>query len=161
MGLCFVNPSGFKFFIISNAIALLILSMVKSIADIIPNIDVLRFSVINGIGMLLFIGSLYIGRLTTDSKKIWFYNGFTAAGLILIIYSSSSMEIQGAMHAFAIPAVHILEVFIVLWVADKMIKYDEQEKLRFIELSHFPSTVDGSIWLRTELYSEINYGRTA
>ena len=32
----------------------------KYIADIIiPNIDVLRFSVINGIGMLLFIGSLY------------------------------------------------------------------------------------------------------
>ena len=105
MGLSFVNPSGFKFFIISNAIALLILSMVKSIADIIPDIDVLRFSVINGIGMLLFIGSLYIGRLTTDSKKIWFYNGFTAAGLILIIYSSS-MEIQGAMHEFAIPVVH-------------------------------------------------------
>ena len=141
MGLSFVNPSGFKFFIISNAIALLILSMVKSIADIIPNIDVLRFSVINGIGMLLFIGSLYIGRLTTDSKKIWFYNGFTAAGLILIIYSSS-MEIQGAMHEFAM---HIAEVVIVLWVANKMIKYDEQEKLRFIELSHFPSTVDGSI----------------
>ena len=111
---------------------------------IIPNIDVLRFSVINGIGMLLFIGSLYIGRLTTDSKKIWFYNGFTAAGLILIIYSSS-MEIQGAMHEFAIPVVHIAEVFIVLWVANKMIKYDEQEKLRFIELSHFPTTVDGSI----------------
>ena len=89
MGLSFVNPSGFKFFIISNAIAILILSMVKSIADIIPDIDVLRFSVINGIGMLLFIGSLYIGRLTTDSKKkIWFYNGFTAAGLILITYSS-------------------------------------------------------------------------
>ena len=57
MGLSFVNPSGFKFFIISNAIALLILSMVKSIADIIPDIDVLRFSVINGIGMLLFIGT--------------------------------------------------------------------------------------------------------
>ena len=73
--------------------------------------------------------------------------GFTAAGLILIIYSSS-MEIeiiQGAMHEFAIPVVHIVEVFIVLWVANKMIKYDEQEKLRFIELSHFPSTVDGSI----------------
>ena len=144
MGLSFVNPSGFKFFIISNAIALLILSMVKSIADIILDIDVLRFSVINGIGMLLFIGSLYIGRLTTDSKKIWFYNGFTAAGLILIIYSSS-MEIQGAMHEFAIPVVHIVEVVIVLWVANKMIKYDEQEKLRFIELSHFPSTVDGAI----------------
>ena len=122
MGLSFVDPSGFKFFIISNAIALLILSVVKSIADIIPDIDVLRFSVINGIGMLLFIGSLYIGRLTTDSKKIWFYNGFTAAGLILIIYSSSMEIIQGAMHEFAIPVVHIVEVVIVLWVANKMIK---------------------------------------
>ena len=146
MGLSFVNPSGFKFFIISNAIALLILSMVKSIADIIPNIDVLRFSVIYGIGMLLFIGSLYIGRLTIDSKKIWFYNGFTAAGLILfIIYSSFLWRYKGQLHEFAIPVVHIAEVVIVLWVANKMIKYDEQEKLRFIELSHFPSTVDGSI----------------
>ena len=45
MGLSFVDPSGFKFFIISNAIALLILSVVKSIADIILNFDVLRFSV--------------------------------------------------------------------------------------------------------------------
>ena len=73
--------------------------------------------------------------------------GFTAAGLILIIYSSSMEIIQGAMHEleFAIPVVHIVEVVIVLWVANKMIKYDEQEKLRFIELSHFPSTVDGSI----------------
>ena len=122
-----------KFFIISNAIALLILSMVKSIADIIPDIDVLRFSVINGIGMLLFIGSLYIGRLTTDSKKIWFYNGFTAAGLILII--SSSMEIQeGAMMSLPFQLC-IVEVVIVLWVANKMLKYDEQEekKLRFID----------------------------
>ena len=46
----------------------------------------------------MFIGSLYIGRLTTtDSKKIWVYNGFTAAGLILIIYSSSTMEIGDIM----------------------------------------------------------------
>ena len=71
--------------------------------------------------------------------------GFTAAGLILIIYSSSMEIIQGAMHEFAIPVGYISEVGIVLWVANKMIKYDEQEKLRFIELSHFPSTVDGSI----------------
>ena len=97
MGLAFVNPTGFKYFIISNAIALLILSMVKSIADIIPDIDILRFFVINILGILLFIGSLYMGRLTTDAKKIWIFNGFTASGLILIIYSSS-MEIQGAIH---------------------------------------------------------------
>ena len=48
----------FKFFIISNAIALIILSMVKSIADIIlPNIDVFLFSVINGIYTVLAIGN--------------------------------------------------------------------------------------------------------
>ena len=50
------------------------------------------------------------------------------------------------MHEFAIPVVHIVEVFIVLWVANMMIKYDEREEVEvFIELSHFPSTVDGSI----------------
>ena len=136
MGLSFVNPTGFKFFIISNAIALLILSMVKSIADVIPDIDILRFCVINMMGILLFIGSLYVGRLTTDAKKTWIFNGFTAAGLILIIYSSS-MEIQGAIHELAIPVVHVLEVFGVIYVANKMIKYDEQDKIRFIELSNF------------------------
>ena len=84
--------------------------------------------------------------------------GFTAAGLILLIIYASSMEIiKGAMHEFAIPVVHIAEVFIVLCVHNKMIKYDEREVEGFIELSHFPSTVDGSIWLRTEL----NHGRTA
>ena len=124
MGLSFVNPTGFKCFIISNAIALLILSMVKSIADIIPDIDILRFCVINMMGILLFIGSLYVGRLTTDAKKIWIFNGFTATGLILIIYYSS-MEIQGAIHELAIPVVHIIEVFGVIYVANKMIKYDE------------------------------------
>ena len=69
--------------------------------------------------------------------------------------------IKGAMHEFAIPVVHIVEVAVVLWVANKMIKYDEQEKLRLIELSHFPSTVDGSIWLCIEFYLEISHGRTA
>ena len=50
------------------------------------------------------------------------------------------------MHEFAIPVVHIEEVGIVLCVHNKMIKYDEREELEgFIELSHFPSTVDGSI----------------
>ena len=53
------------------------------------------------------------------------------------------MEIQGAMHEFAIPVVHIRGIFIVLWVANKM--NDEQVVEGFIELSHFPSTVDESI----------------
>lgn len=141
MGLSFVNPTGFKFFIISNAIALLILSMVKSIADVIPDIDILRFCVINMMGISLFIGSLYVGRLTTDSKKIWIFNGFTAAGLILIIYSSS-MEIQGAIHELAIPVVHVLEVFGVIYVANKMIKYDGDDRVRFIELSSFNPPTD-------------------
>ena len=72
----------------------------------------------------------------------WVYSGWFDTNYLFVFYG----EIQGgAMHEFAIPVGYISEVGIVLWVANKMIKYDEQEKLRFIELSHFPSTVDGSI----------------
>ena len=137
MGLSFVNPNGFRFFIISNAIALLMLSMVKSIVDVLPKIDILRFSVINGLGLLIFISSLRISKNVNDSKTLWFINGFTGAGLILIVYSSS-MEIQGAIHEMAIPIVHVLEVVLVIWIGNKMIQNDEKE--RYTELTHFPST---------------------
>ena len=62
------------------------------------------------------------------------------------------MEIQeGAMlmHEFAIPVVHIAEVAVVLWVANKMIKSEEEGSSN---IPDFPSTVDGSIWLRTEFH---------
>ena len=137
MGLSLVNPNGFRFFIISNAIALLMLSMVKSIVDVLPKIDILRFSVINGLGLLIFISSLRISKNVNDSKTLWFINGFTGAGLILIVYSSS-MEIQGAIHEMAIPIVHVLEVVLVIWIGNKMIQNDEKE--RYTELTHFPST---------------------
>ena len=137
MGLSFVNPNGFRFFIISNAIALLMLSMVKSIVDVLPKIDILRFSVINGLGLLIFISSLRISKNVNDSKTLWIINGFTGAGLILIVYSSS-MEIQGAIHEMAIPIVHVLEVVLVIWIGNKMIQNDEKE--RYTELTHFPST---------------------
>lgn len=139
MGLNFINPTGFRFFIISNAIALLMLSMVKSIVDLLPDRDILRFSVINGIGLILFIGSLHIGKNVTASKKVWFINGFTGAGLILIIYSSS-MEIQGAVHEYLIPIVHVLEVIIVIWLANNMVNDDQNERYKFQELTHFPTT---------------------
>lgn len=141
MGLNFINPKGFRFFIISNAIALLMLSMVKSIVDILPPIDILRFSVINGLGFLIFISSIHIGRNVSDDKKLWFINGFTGAGLILIIYSQG-FEIQGAMHQLAIPIVHVVEVILVIFIANKMIKNDERE--RYAELTRFPSTKTNS-----------------
>jgi len=134
MGLNFINPSGFRFFIISNAIALLILSMVKSIVDVLPNKELLRFSCINGLGLIIFISSIYIGKNVHDQKKLWFINGFTGAGLILIIYASS-MEIQGAVHELAIPIVHVIEVILVIGIANKMIKNDDRE--RYTELTHF------------------------
>ena len=137
MGLNFINPFGFRFFIISNAIALLMLSMVKSIIDLLPPLEILRFSCINGLGMLLFISSIIIGKDVSDQKRLWFINGFTGAGLILIIYSSS-MEIQGAIHEVAIPIVHVIEVILVIAIANKMIKNDERK--RYAELTHFPST---------------------
>jgi len=137
MGLSFVNPHGFRFFIISNAIALLMLSMVKSIVDVLPDVDILRFIVINGLGAIIFISSLYLSKDVTDSKTLWFINGFTGAGLILIVYSSS-IEIQGAIHEMAIPIIHIIEVIIVVWLGNKMIRDDEKE--RYTELTHFGSS---------------------
>ena len=74
----------------------------------------------------------------------WVYSGWVDLNYLFVFYGDIN-GVPRAMHEFAIPVVHIVEVVIVLWVANKMIKYDEQEKLRFIELSHFPSTVDGSI----------------
>ena len=80
---------------------------------------------------------------------LWVYSGWVDLNYLFVFYGDimgGNGAMPRAMHEFAIPVVHIAEVFIVLWVANsKMIKYDEQEKLRFIELSHFPSTVDGSI----------------
>lgn len=137
MGVNFTNPNGFRFFIISNAIALLMLSMVKSIVDLLPPIEMLRFSCINGLGMIMFIASVYIGKNIHNHKKLWFINGFTGAGLILIIYSSS-IEIQGAIHILAIPAVHIVEVVVVIVIANRMIKNDDRE--RYAELTRFPTS---------------------
>ena len=78
----------------------------------------------------------------------WVYSGWVDLNYLFVFYGDimgGNGAMPRAMHEFAIPVVHIAEVAVVLWVANKMIKYDEQEKLRFIELSHFPSTVDGSI----------------
>ena len=73
----------------------------------------------------------------------WVYSRWVDLNYLFVFHGNTRGN--AAMHEFAIPVVHIAEVAVVLWVANKMIKYDEQEKLRFIELSHFPSTVDGSI----------------
>jgi len=55
----------------------------------------------------------------------------------LIIYSSS-IEIQGAIHLWAIPAVHIVEVILVIVIANIMIKDDDRE--RYAELTRFPTS---------------------
>ena len=142
MGLSFINPDGFRFFVICNAIALLVLSMVKSIVDILPDVDILRFLVINMLGMILFISSVYFGRNTYNSKTLWFINGFTISGLLLVVYSSS-VEIQGAMHKHYMPIFHIVEVVGVIWIANKITKNDERE--RYAELTRFHASNKVSI----------------
>ena len=53
-----------------HPIALIVLSMVKSIPYVIPNTDVLRrFSVINGIGMLFILLFVYRVPLSTINSK--------------------------------------------------------------------------------------------
>ena len=71
----------------------------------------------------------------------WVYSRWVDLNYLFVFYGNT----RGNARVCHSSGAYIAEVFIVLWVANKMIKYDEQEKLRFIELSHFPSTVDGSI----------------
>jgi len=114
----------------------LILSMVKSIIDVLPPSNIVRFAVINISGMALFLWSVRYGRSVTNAKVLWFVNAFTLSGLLLIVYSSS-VEIQGVVHVYVIPLVHLMEVIVVVWFANTITKEDEKE--RYAELTHFPS----------------------
>jgi len=144
MGLSFVNPDGFRLFVICNAIALLALSMVKSIVDILPDMDILRFLVINILGAIMFVSSIYAGRNEGKTKLLWFINGFTISGLLLMVYSSS-VEMTGAIHKHYMPVFHILEVVGVIYIANTVIRSDERE--RYSEMTRFHSTApsNGSI----------------
>lgn len=113
------------------------LSMVKSIIDLIPEDNTLRFFIINIVGAIIFTISLLVSKDINDSKTLWFVNGFTASGLILVIYSSS-FEIQGAVHIFAIPIIHVIEVILVIWIGNKMIMNDEKD--RYAELTTFQTS---------------------
>jgi len=110
--------------------------MVKSIIDILPPSNIARFAVINVSGMVLFLCSVRYGRTVTNAKVLWFVNAFTLAGLLLIVYSSS-VEIQGVVHIYIIPFVHVIEVIVVVMFANTITKEDEKE--RYSELTHFPS----------------------
>ena len=60
-----------------------------------------------------------------------------------MIYSSS-MEIQGAVHEYMIPIVHVIEVILVIWIGNKMAREDQNDRYKFTELTHFPTTNPGS-----------------
>lgn len=137
MGLSFVNPHGFRFFIVSGTIAILMLSLVKSIVDVLPHNDILRFSIINGLGFIIFISSIWISRNISDAKQLWFVNGFSISGAVLIVYSMS-VEIRGAVHEMIMPFFHIIEISAVIYIANRLIKYSDQE--RWTELQRFPTT---------------------
>lgn len=137
MGLSFVNPNGFRFFIVSGTIAILMLSLVKSIVDVLPHNDILRFSIINGLGFIIFISSIWISRNISDAKQLWFVNGFSISGAVLIVYSMS-VEIRGAVHEMIMPFFHIIEISAVIYIANRLIKYSDQE--RWTELQRFPTT---------------------
>lgn len=79
-----------------------------------------------------------MGRNEGRTKMLWFINGFTTSGLILLVYSSS-VEINGAMHKHYMPLFHVLEVIGVIYVANKVIKNDNSEK--YAELTRFNTTV--------------------
>ena len=127
MSLSLNHPVGFHFFVICNAIAVFVLSTVKSIVDILPDDNIIRFSFINGLGLFLFVCSVYAGSKMRAPNDTWLLNGFTLSALSLIVYSMI-FEIHGAMHVYWMPVLHIFEVLLVIFVARRLANVSDRKR---------------------------------
>ena len=119
MSLNFTNPAGFRFFSLVVMITVILLGMSKSIVDQFDGIaPIVRFSMINVSGYVLFVASMIYGRKISDAKAQWYYNAFLSAGIVLLSYSST-VEIESALHSKFIPIFYIVELLLLLIIGGK------------------------------------------
>lgn len=119
MTLSFVSPNGFRFFSVMVMVSILIIALVNSISNILPEgMELLRFAVINLFGFSLFIFSIHKGKSIRNPKKIWFNNAFISSGITLILYANTVLS--GAIHTYALPIFYLVEIIIVLYIGNKL-----------------------------------------
>ena len=112
MALSFVTPNGFRFFSVMVMVSILIIALVNSISNILPaGMELLRFSVINLLGFVLFIYSIHRGKTIRNPKKVWFNNSFISSGITLILYANTVLS--GAIHTYVLPIFYMVEIAIV------------------------------------------------
>lgn len=119
MALSFVSPNGFRFFSVMVMVSILIIALVNSIGNILPEgMELLRFSVINLSGFILFIYSIHKGKSIRNPKKVWFNNSFISSGITLILYANTVLS--GAIHTYVLPIFYIVEIIVVIYIGNKL-----------------------------------------
>ena len=137
MTLSFVSPNGFRFFSVMVMVSILIIALVNSICNILPEgMELLRFSVINLFGFSLFILSIHRGKEIRTPKKIWFNNAFITSGITLILYANTVLS--GAIHTYVLPIFYLVEIIIVLYIGNKLRR--ETDYQMFQEMTDFTSS---------------------
>lgn len=119
MALSFVSPNGFRFFSVMIMISILIIALVNSLGNILPEgMELVRFCVINLSGFLLFSYSIYRGRSIRNPKKIWYNNSFISSGIALILYANTVLS--GAIHTYVLPIMYLVEIVVVIYIGNKL-----------------------------------------
>lgn len=119
MALSFVTPNGFRFFSVMVMVSILIIALVNSISNMLPEgMELLRFAVINLLGFILFIYSIHKGKSIRNPKKVWFNNSFISSGITLILYANTVLS--GAIHTYVLPIFYIVEIAIVIYIGNKL-----------------------------------------
>ena len=137
MTLSFVSPNGFRFFSVMVMVSILIIALVNSICNILPEgMELLRFSVINLFGFSLFILSIHRGKEIRNPKKIWFNNAFITSGITLILYANTVLS--GAIHTYVLPIFYLVEITIVLYIGNKLRRGTDYQM--FQEMTDFTSS---------------------
>ena len=140
MSLNFVSPNGFRFFSVMIMISILIIALVNSIGNILPEgMELLRFSIINLSGFLLFSFSIYRGKNIRNPKKVWFNNSFISSGIALILYANTVLS--GAIHTYILPIFYTVEILVVIYIGNKLRK--ETDYQRFQEMTDFSDPTSG------------------
>jgi len=119
MALTLVSPNGFRFFSVMIMISILIIALVNSIGNILPEgMELLRFCIINLFGFVLYTYSVYRGKDIRNPKKIWYNNSFISSGIALILYANTVLS--GAIHTYVLPILYMVEIIVVIYIGNKL-----------------------------------------
>lgn len=138
MPLTIGSPSGFRYFAHMTMVSILIMALVNSVSNMLPDeTELPRFAAINLSGFFLFSYSIYKGKNLTNPRKIWYNNSFITSGIALILYANTALS--GAVHTYILPAFYLVEIAIVIYLGKRLRL--ESDYLRFTEMTAFSNTV--------------------